>query len=170
MLWEAGRYPPSTDNRIHCSYRKIGQVTTIGLAEKLLRWSLNDRKRLAVEYDPDWPENAALLAAKHGYLHFATDSLSNLYNIKGICAIQDDYKIGLELGNFCMKKLKSSSKNTSPKKRLVSEFRRDENHSSCLCYGREIRTFLWGRVKFPDSNRGIHNFQIRIDLNPLSLT
>ena len=53
---------------------------------------------------------------------FATDSLSNLYNIKGICAIQDDYKIGLELGNFCMKKLKSSSKNTSPKNDWFQNF------------------------------------------------
>lgn len=50
---------------------------------------------------------------------FVADSLSNLYNIKGICAIQDDYKIGLALGDFCMKKLKAKGSSQTPRKVVV---------------------------------------------------
>lgn len=50
---------------------------------------------------------------------FANDSLSNLYNVKGICAIQDDYQIGLEVGDFCMKKLKSPTDNSATRRIMV---------------------------------------------------
>ena len=46
---------------------------------------------------------------------FATARLSELYNIEGICAIQDHLKIGMALGDFCIKKLSSKKRSASKK-------------------------------------------------------
>ncbi len=51
---------------------------------------------------------------------FTIDTLYNMYNFKGICAIQDNYKIGLLLGDFCMKKLKSKTKSNAPKNVFIT--------------------------------------------------
>lgn len=53
---------------------------------------------------------------------FTTDALSNLCNIKGICAIQEEYKIGLALGDFCLKKLKAPKKASAVTKKFISSF------------------------------------------------